>query len=266
MENESRIWADILGCSWAEYTEDVRLFYEQNPDGCREDYLRDDFNALAGTESERLAAGVEEYYSADDGKLARICTYELGEHMDIDGLIASGAAVFTESGHRLAFYMAMRRFKNLVCLDHGCNNGAAGLYLASLGHLSVLYDYQIPMRLYVAQVVPQRLRPYVRFSWAPKKNGLFFPGLHYNFVVSCEVMEHTVDPVAEIRSIRDNMVRGGILYLSTFFNSCHGKNPSHLEEHSKYQDAAKWFREVENAGFRMVGRDDNGSEKIWERI
>jgi hypothetical protein len=78
-------------------------------------------------------------------------------------------------------------------------------------------------------------------------------------------MEHLADPVQEVELLAQCARPGTLLVMSTFFNSCNGADPSHLQENDIYQDTALWFSIVRNKGWLPYKSDPRGCLKVFIR-
>jgi len=266
-------WAFVLdGVSYDEYVRPVVDRYRQlGPTADRNDAFRDFFNSVGGTVNERDLRGVARFYSDWGGIYCRLLAFESIKNGTLRDLMLSGRDRFTESAHATALQAVKSRFNwpssRLVALDHGCGPCPIGLFLLSEGFRVIFHDYCTPNR----RVIQLGLRSYLpefadraSFLWVGK--SFVSSEGPYHFAVSTDVLEHVPDPVAELSRIAQSMVPGGILMLGTFFNSCNGHDPSHLDEHARFQDTALWFSEVEKCGFRLYAKDANGCEKVFERV
>lgn len=276
IRTEAEEWIDITGQTWEEYTEPVRKMYEENElteyyD--RDCIWRDDFNRRVGPEGRRNWAGVTEFYSDQEGIFSRLIAHEQGNPADGDIIlkkVKQGREQLDLLALRTAHLEAAERFgtSGIIMLDHGTGPCSLGLAIADIYPKSrvVLYDFCLPHRRVIERRMWPSMRNRVSFSWAPRSNAFFQMGMHFNLVYSQEVLEHCIDPFGELHAIHDNMVEGGVLFLSTFFNDVEGKNPSHLREHHKYQDTPTYLKAIEDCGFRLIGRDENGCERVFERL
>lgn len=266
---------EVVGEPFESYVRPVIERYEAlGPGKDRNDLFRDYFNSVAGGVGARMVGGIDTFYSDPDGLFCRLCAYEVfTSGGTLLNLVRAGQAVFTNEEYMQAYRMAESRFEQVYMLDHGCGPMHMGLYCASsLGAKVAMYDYDTPMR----RVVMHGVRKYatdelnerlVFVPVAPSEPAPSFVGFKpYNFAISMDVLEHIVTPVAELQHIRNSMRHGGILLLGTFFNSCNGHDPSHLDEHEAFQDTRLWFQIVEGVGFKLVGCDPRGCEKIFERL
>lgn len=276
MRTAAEEWIDVVGCTWEEYTQPIRDLYAQHegdPTFDRDSCFRDDFNKRVGPNGARNFEAVAEFYGDPNGIFARLVAYEQGAPDDKSPVlkaIATGHAQFEWSALAFARDEAARRFGDdgVIMLDHGAGPCSLGLSVADSYKRAkvILYDFPLPLRQVIGRMMPRYLQDRVSFSWAPTSGPFFRPGVHFNLVTSQEVLEHCVDPFGELSRIASNMVKGGVIYLSTFFNDVEGKNPSHLSEHHGYQDTPIYLKAIEDCGFQLIGRDINGCERVFEKV
>lgn len=270
-------WEYILtGKSYKEYVQPVVDAYATAREGAgtldRNDVLRPAFNRLAGKPYERIANGVNEFYGNTGEMFARMIAFEIGEVDCLTNGVGLGLHYWREYEYSLALGMAAARFGwlGLNMLDHGAGRCHMSLAASYLGITKVsVRDYDIPARRLLqhgmASYSKNMYRPYWDLFLDPEEPFVVRDG-GYNLVISMDVLEHVADPVLELDRIYKAMAPGGILLLGTFFNSCDGKDPQHLDEHAKYQDTQLWASVVSEIGFRVVGRDPRGVEKVYEKV
>lgn len=260
-------WGFVLqGESWDDYTKPVRLFYEQNPGADRNDCFRTYFNSTVSdlTDHDQLRA----FYGGREGIFCRLLAYEMGKQGVLQQVVNAGRSVCSQHEYSVAIGAALTRFAgDRVCaLDHGFGKGYVGLVLAALGFSSDLYDYSTPSRellRFACRAYQPELNKNVRFLFIGDDT---YVGNKYHLVVSMDVLEHIPNPAAELRRIRASMATDGVLLLGTFFNSCHGHDPSHLVINEHYQDTELWFSEVRNAGFELFAADPRGVPKVFTAV
>lgn len=90
-------------------------------------------------------------------------------------------------------------------LDYGCGNGGLVRHLRDVcGVDAVGFDEG-----WIVEEAKQRGVPIVSRDDLAKMSGTF------KVVTAIEVLEHTADPVAELRKMRDLLMPGGLLFLTT---------------------------------------------------
>lgn len=260
-------WSAVLnGVPWQMYTQQPREMYEQlkatNPNADRDDLLRDHFNNMAGQHGNRNPDGIDAFYYDEHGIHQRVVVWEMGE-TGVLGNMAAGRFL-EQQAQGQAFEEASKRFRHrLRALDHGTGPGNCLVPLALAQVRAVGYEWDTP----AIRLLKRAFAAYVpgsKVTFVTPREGFESQG-PYNLVYSSEVMEHLLDPVGEIQRIARCMEPGGYLYLSTFFNDCHGKNPQHLTENNVFQDVDLWMSEVRRAGFDLAGHDENGVAKVFVR-
>lgn len=261
-----------FGMPYEEYVRPVQERYATLPKGSdRNDIVRDYFNSIAGTKGARNADGVMRFYSDPDGLFCRMCAMEIGcGGTIISGLVNSGRDRFISPDNAdfaFAWNTARQRFGHVAALDHGCGPCNCGLYLLSEGAYCVFYDFETPIR----RAIRDGIRKYAdadtrsRCAFCWKGQDDFTSYGPYNLVLTLDVLEHCIDPVDEIHKISSAMCTGGVMLMNTFFNSCGGHDPSHLDEHARFQDAQQWYDAVNAAGLFCIGNDPRGVPKVFEK-
>ena len=265
-------WEEILGESYTSYVEPVSSKYASTPPPSdRNDIFRDEFNQAVGYKGQRDTAALTRFYSDRDSIFSRLLAFECGQQgILVNTFNAAVATANSADGARLNFSNhVLGRFTTepVRVLDHGCGNCSFGLgvMLRDEKVTVAFYDALTPSRrLFLHGLVKYAPPSFVDRVWFCELGQDFEDGGPYAGVISHEVLEHIEDPVGELRRLYASMLPGGVLYMSTFFNSCGGHDPSHLDEHDRFQDTALWFKTVDDCGFRLLDVDPNGCEKIWE--
>ncbi len=91
------------------------------------------------------------------------------------------------------------------CLDYGCGNGGLVRYLRERTEAEALGFEE-------GQIADQARRlgiPILTRDELGARSGCF------DVVMAIEVLEHTIDPLAELRTMRDLLRSGGLLFLTT---------------------------------------------------
>ncbi len=271
-------WIDHFDVPHDSYVKPIRDAYERlreiqdNPN--RNDVLRPLVRELmrnGGKDTDPLEIqGVYDYYQ--DDLYSRMLAYETQEVDMLESLIEGGKGYRAPEAPGVALDIAIDRFgKGLRCFEHGVGRGHHALakmwdhpeaYFVMSDYRNAYHEFQVKM-----------LTKYVEsyeFIWAwVSENSQYIswvdrPKFHY--VNSEEVMEHVPNPKGMIQWISDHMVEGGVLHMSTWFNSHGGEDMSHLKENEIYQDGELWFDEVvAGADIRHIGDDPRGCKKIFEK-
>jgi 2-polyprenyl-3-methyl-5-hydroxy-6-metoxy-1,4-benzoquinol methylase len=268
----NQAWIDFTGKTWEQYVDPIKSYYDSGQTTVdRNDFIRDAFNALAGAEGNRDVAGIESFYTDPAGIFCKLLAWEAGSDDLLNKVRSGGAHRLIPGGpYRRGLDLAIERFgaENLHVFDHGCGTGDFSLGIAGIcPNAKVhMYDYKVPTRQVLHRAILED--PYTANIVEPKWIGeyeFWKADPRYNLVITNEVLEHLIDPELELQHLCESMVPGGILYLSTFFNSCDGHDPQHLDEHAGFQDTVAWFKVVDKCGFDLLECDSNGCEKIFRK-
>ncbi len=281
------LWEEVLGEPWEDYVKPVKdkmaELLATNGEGNfdKNDILRDDFNRRAGPEGNRSVEGINAFYGDPQGVYARWVALGMGTDNVLENTYNSGVALLkNERGRNLAWGMVQNRFEDRptrFLLDHGC--GQMQISMAMLindrDSFMVCYDHGIPARKLLAKAIDKYL-PYSvnsRFLFCPVGEDDPFDlsdadqrARKYHYVYTADVLEHLVDPLGEIKKIHDAMVSNGVMYMGTFFDSCQGHDPQHLDEHKAYQDCEHWFTLVEEVGFNRAIADQPSAWKTFTKV
>jgi len=151
----------------------------------------------------------------------------------------------------------------VTILDHGCGMGQFAVFAASLGAKVTLAD--LPTRGFrFLQYLCKKYRPEISFVSLDGTNSQDLGG-PYEFIISNEVLEHTLDPPSTLKQLTKHMTNGGLIYLSTFFNDLNGLDPSHLYFNNIYQDGNLWLKKVTEVGLIPCGYDPRGVLKLFRK-
>ena len=285
-------WERFLPCSYDEYVAPVKEMLAELRKGeplhpgypDRDALLRPTFNDLVPPCGERSQAAVDKYYLSDwyqrvlafeterqgglsvmEGKLLRAWQ----DHRD-EPIFVGAEDIGTETGGKFKM------------LDHGFGSGlntytVMGMYPEAE---YFIIDFPSPSSKLFVWAMSEFLPSYkITPIWAPFE-GAFdevspcnmeeeeIKGYKnpFDFVVSHEVLEHCFDPIGEAQRLSDASHTGSILFISVFFNSICGKNPSHLDEHIKFQDWVLWFFELEQMGLYPFKNDPRGVCKLFKKV
>ena len=272
-------WIQATGESHEQYSrgmrETIRIMQERTGHANRNEILREPFNQMARNADRSLnSEGVEAFYASDT--YSRLLASEMpGTPNLLTSLIRTGIHQLssTEPIAVAVQEVAGRTDGKFVLLDHGFGTGSVGLTVGALYPDSkvVMCDLWCPSRSVIEIAVKYNdALSNIHFAWAyPKRPSLFDlfleRGKGYDLIYSNEVLEHLVDPVYELRRFAACTLPGALLVLSTFFNSCNGFDPSHLDEHAQYQDVDKWFAIVKSTGWEPYANDPRGCLKVFKR-
>ena len=283
MDVQPSDWEAELGCSYDEFVapivERVRNLTERGVQFDRNDLVRDSFNRMVGFEGDRNFGALGDYYAGrGEGLFGRLLVYEASQGFLLTSTMNGGL-------HDIAGTVVLReaclsvlgRFGHHVSvLDHGSGHGrfAFGVMRTLPNCTVVVYDYPNPVLRVLKRLMSSpaylysEYRNRIRFHLIPdgQSDAWDTLGGKFHLVRSTEVLEHVTDPIYELTRLRSCMVDGGLMYSSTFFNSCEGQDPSHLDEHKHFQDTELLYKTYEDCGFRLIQRDENGVPKLWEAV
>jgi len=273
-DNEVEDWQGYLPgrATYSEYTRPILEVAEHTPADINV-YYRDQFNEWAvNTGGSINVAGMRRFYSDPLGMFARFRAFELGPENCFSRVIKMGKKRHAQQEYHWLYnevYNRIGRNVPLCVLDHGCGHGRDGIAFMRNGWHVAFVDYKLPS---LEMLLDMARRNYDSHADETHFLGLFEPSDapayagRYHVVVSQDVLEHCLDPIAELRALHGALHDDGLLVLGTFFNSCNGQDPQHLEEHAHYQDTSLWFAELERVGFKLAQKDANGVERIWRKI
>lgn len=264
-------WFEFFGESFEEYTNPVDeginecLQTQEHVD--RNDLLRPLFNEMTLREDgTRDPQKITEFYSSDF--LSRVIAHEMGKNDWISRTLASLYVSWEREPQHVAVAMAEECFgSSLKILDHGFGLGTQlmGMYVQHLEGEFYATDYKISARSFALTMLRKYLDLYAAPLWIAPENALYETYGPFHVINSAEVMEHLPDPVAEVNRLSSCLVPGGFLCMSTFFNSCDGKDPQHLECNDKFQENQIWFDAVRAAGLVPFANDPRGVLKVWQK-
>lgn len=264
-------WMSVLGEPWGEYTKQIAEAIAAEGFAGRNDIIRPAFPRYAGEPGSRYMPGVSAFYRSD--LYSRLAAYEMGRQSCVQNAVNGGTdQVGAESSGFAPVIQEARAIMAapLTVFDHGCNFGALGLGTIEIAPpaTATLYDHKIPARIVLSRAMGRipDLRDRVIWCWVdPEGRRRVEAHGPYHIVISHEVLEHCADPVAELQWLVSLMWPGGILFLSTFFNSCGGHDPTHLDEHARFQDTELWFEVVRGCGLELHAKDPRGVEKFFRK-
>ena len=271
----SEDWQDVLnGQTWEEYTQVIADKYAAHPHYDRNDMFRPHFNRMAPL-GNRTASDVEAFYRSDIW--CRLLAFECPK----EGLLRSIINQYTSeaslaeaplAGFLQAYDAHLKRHEDgetlrpFRVLDHGCGRGEftlSALWLRPAISV-VCCDFRTPARELLQRAIAKYM-PWadVTFCWVGENDYETLGP--YDYINSSEVLEHVWNPVEEAVRLCRSAKDGSTMHLSTFFNDCEGKNPSHLREHHKYQDTALWFGVLSQIGWEICGNDPRGIPKLFRK-
>jgi len=279
-------WVDFFEQPYAEYVRPARELRERrmrelgdySPPRCA--VLREEFNRACSPLSDGTCDpdDVLRYYGGDI--YDRYMALESCEEGVLQNCVTSirGGAWEGEPTHTLVHLAASEFGQEFVAVDHGFGHGEHLLGMMSEYPRATYYAVEVasPFRLFLIG----RIRRYVRGAriypvWMFPGGAFTIDGLPgvkkplddgtVHAVHSCEVLEHIPHPERVVEGFARMLAPGGLLMLSTFFNSMGGHDPQHLTENDQYQDSEKWFRIVESYGLRRYWSDPRGVPKIWRK-
>ena len=218
------------------------------------------------------------------------CAMELPESGALGYLLDKAMGCWEGEPHQALVREATRRFGcGIDVLSHGWGDGAHILGMMTENARARYYTMEVasPLREFLihhvrlrtriglpvahdhpfpeTEVYPGWMYPSGAFSLTgPEERPLLDGTVHA--IHSCEVLEHVVAPEKVAAGFAQMLRPGGLLMLSTFFNSMDGHDPQHLRENEKYQDEGLWFGVLEGLGLRPYWRDPRGVLKIWEKV
>lgn len=275
--------------TWKEYTEPIQNIVDslehngqciEHPWICREDFNRttlpkeqqdrDPYGYFP--ETKRDPRSVRRFYSSDF--YSRVLAYNfLGCPMPLKELFATGVQIVDNGPYEDGLMYVCSRFgeQNIRVLDYG-----HGMAKTILGLMAIVPRVQV----FVACDIRCKVREFLEVMFKKYVHGVDFQFEHkeysekwlvsnygpFHFVNCTNVLEHCHNPEEEIKRIANVMVDGGVLHLGTFFNSCQGKDVTHLEETELYQDTTLWFSKVCDAGFELHGKGKNGVDKLFRKV
>lgn len=263
-------WVDFFGESYEKYTAPIvagiARIKRETGTYTRNDLLRPFFNEITKkADGSRDAQGIKDFYASQT--LSRLLAYELGHRDWIKNALGGLIGGWEREPKQVAMTAALSFFDEpLRVLEHGFGNGVylLGFFAQHPEGKYFAVDYKCKTREFVIAMLRKYLRMDVTPIWLTtdsiERYENFGP---YHLVNSCEVMEHIPEPVAEVQRIASCIVPGGLLTMSTFFNSCNGQDPQHLECNDLFQDSQMWFDHVRAAGLIPYMNDPRGILKVW---
>lgn len=268
-------WIDFFGCEYDLYIAPIvqrkvdLLNRGERAERC--DILRGFFHAHfteLDLEDEVLQGNLNAFYSSEI--FARMLAYEASETGTLSALMLHDDALNSDEAHwSCAREVFQRANGNPVSVfDHGAGDLHYSITLASVYPNAYVdaYDVDNPFRVFIkamlAKYAPEVSQRVCHTS--PKYRPT--PPDSYHLINSREVMEHLVDPLKELDFLSCIAARGCIMHISTFFNSCDGQDPQHLERHNKYQDSELWFDEIRSRGWVDHADDPRGCLKVFQYL
>jgi len=269
-----------LADTYAEYTQIVEERYaqlrSQGVEFDRNTVLRPYWHSLGIDVLNPSPEGVQAFYADPAGLYARVVAYETGGNLAgfiLGALQGKLRGCISEREYAVPYGKALGLSNGSPrVFDHGAGPLGTALMLATLGCSVCAFDFPLPHRealLTAFNIACPDLTLLARTmidTAAMFEKCEQWPGYPYHWVISQDVLEHCIDPVAELRMLNKILVPGGFLTLGTFYNSCGGKDPQHLDKHELYQQTDIWFAEVDKCGFRLFEKDERGVEKVWVKV
>lgn len=251
-------WVGVLGISYDEYVAPIVEQREQpgfNIDRDRPELFRNAF--LKATKDGITEETLAEFYSGD--VLPRIAASEMPRDGLLQWLIDKGLG----AGPPLIEAVAEETGGHFTFLSHGCGDGSVGMGVAMQYPKShvFLYDYWTPPREVLRRAILRYVDNwYIRVSLIERGfNHRFYEHMQLDYVSSKDVLEHVLDPLAEVRALARALRPGGIAHLCTYFNSDHGRDPSHLQRHECFvAQPEAWLRGVQDCGLELIGECARG--------
>lgn len=274
-DTDAKDWKAALGVSKSIYEQEIADSYAElaktGKPFDRDDIQRDTFNAMVPPDKYGDPKALEAFYTSE--LFSKLLVYEAPENDLLQSIIQSGIQAATQEGEPLgvALQWLRQEFGEEICaIDNGFGSGYLGLGISAQmpkAHVRML-DFPTPPRVVLAKALEKYWPGHdVKIEKVgDPTNALLLSESSVHFIISHEVLEHTADPIAELAVMRRALVKGGLLWLSTFFNSCEGKNPSHLTSHDHFQDCDLWFSEVRKAGFAHFYADPRGVPKLFVAV
>jgi len=247
---------------------------EQGKFNDRNDILRDGFNLFCRTSAGTLIpTNVARWYSED--LYSRVLAYELGS-AEIDNLVEAGFKILdTEEPLAVSVREVAEKTNGVFSvLEHGCCFGKASMAMAIRYPKAEVVAYDIYNNVHYAVNMAYmswcsvNKKSNAHFNYVkPSKDSIIssIASETFDLIISEDVLEHIADPVREINKLGEIAKPEALLSLSTFFNSCEGKDPSHLEEHALFQELSLWFAKVRYAGWIPYRNDPRGCLKVFKK-
>ena len=281
------LWRTALhdtGCAtYDEYVAPVKERYamlcEQHkqknlPSPDRNDIFRDCFNALV--DQNKLSQNMlDEFYGGRTSIFPRIVAFEGSACRQLANLANIACITLRTESLYPALDRAFEHFQTteLNIFDHGAGffQDTARCFTWSPQVSVTAYDYDIPWRNVVAAAFKRFT--HLQFEMRYVRDDIKHESLetiaadaeHYHVIVTNEVLEHCFNPVETLRALVRKLKPGGVLYCSTFFNSCNGHDPSHLLSGEVYQDCDMWFDAMTSMGLHKLHYDPRGICKVWKK-
>lgn len=268
------LWKKVLKVAKKQYQFPVEQRYaelresgKENID--RDDIFRDVFNTMCPPETYGNPEALKAFYTSDI--FSRLLVYEAPDTNMLRGLIEQGTQMLSypeEPAAAVVAYFEKTLLTKGTAIDLGFGSGYMGIgfALTRLFASVRMYDFTTPARTLLKTALAQFWTDCPIHVCDLTDFDAQTPPESVDFVISHEVLEHTADPEAELVRMRKVMKPGGLLWLSTFFNSCDGKNPSHLTSHDKFQDTELWFSVVKRCGFEHYFSDPRGVPKLFKAV
>lgn len=266
-----RNWFGFFGCEYDLYIAPITqrkvdlINAGQRAERC--DILRDFFLQICGRDDEITEDKLTEFYSSEF--FAQMLAYEASEYDTLSKLLRHNDALNSDESQWAAARDVFQRANGnrVNVLDHGAGDLHYAITLASVYQTAYVDAYDVPNRF--RTFILAMLRKYAPelssrvFRVYPSSTALL-PYEKYNLINSCEVMEHLLDPLKELDFLTRVAANNCIMHMSTFFNSCDGQDPQHLERHNKYQDSELWFDELRKRGWIDYATDPRGCLKVFQ--
>ena len=169
-------------------------------------------------------------------------------------------------GEETIYRMALDLFnsRDIEILDYGCGSAIYSLNLYFMGfHNITLVD------------IPHRYFRFLKFLCSKYGIALkFVPieaevaslgNIEFDYIICSNVLEHCWNPIRVLSFLVDHLKKGGWIYISDFYNSCNGEDPTHLYHNEIYQDEDLKHRIYRSLGIELVIYDKNGVGKGWRK-
>ena len=183
----------------------------------------------------------------------------IADFYDSDAFVCFMAGVLPgwPAGHSVPF--ANLPLLGARVLDFGCGHGRDGMYCLNDGAHVTFADVSPRLLMGVAafceandfDVVTQRITEEVPTLGTQQ----------YDFVITCDALEHVQQPVAVLQRLVVSMKIGGYLWMTVTFNG-HVMAPYHLPHNFHLGVEATWREVCVDIGLQPVG----GRDRVYRRV